>query len=197
VATRQASLRVRIGAAVAAGLLLIGIVASLFGGGSNQSATTSTTPPTAPPVTITDAEYQRIAGGISTLIEQAGTQRCPLITAFTGFGELPDPSNAEQVRVAMSITVALLNATAASTDPDEATNAEVINSTAAALEAEAEAAGYAPEWIRSPEGNQTLAAPEFVAAFEAYQTRTEQLCLSAAPEDPTPGSPATTTEPPG
>ncbi len=183
-ATRQASTRVRVGAAVAAGLLLIGIVASLFGGGAGQTTATTLTPPTAPPTTISDEDYERIASGIGTLVDQAGTQRCPLISAFTAFGELPDPSNPEQVRLAIGLTVGLLNATAASAGPDEAANAQIITDTAAALQAEAEEAGYSPAWIRSQEGNQTLAAPEFVAAFEAYQQRTEELCV---PEADAPG----------
>ena len=93
---------------------------------------------------------------------------------------MPDPSNADQVRAAIEVTTQLLRATAASTAADEASVATTIDETAAALEAEAEAAGYSPAWIRSPEGNQTLAAPEFTAAYEAYQQRTEELCLPDA-----------------
>jgi hypothetical protein len=193
VARREHSLRVRIAAGVTAVLMLAGVGLALLprDDGGNDTSSTSTAPTTAvtegPPApegttstTVADADFERLASGISDLIAAADAQRCPLISAYNGFGELPAPANPGQVRRAVEVTTQLLRATAAAMAEDEAQDAATISATAEALEAEAEAEQYDPDWLNTPPGTRALADPGFAAAVEAYQQRTEELCLPDA-----------------
>jgi hypothetical protein len=188
VATRGSSLVVKVGAGLAAFGLLAGLLVGVFvgvGGGTNDTTTTSAAPPSTSTTTteapLSDEDYLRFTAGISDLITAADAQRCPLVSAYTGFGELPDPANQAQVRFAVGLTLELLQASAFSAAADQPDVAATIASTADELQAEAEAAGYEPEWLNTPPGNLALADAGFQAAFAEYQQLTEELCLS---EDP-------------
>lgn len=179
-AARRPSTAARVGAGIAALLLVVGLLGGILASfaGNGADTTTSSTPTTAATTTtLADADYERIVGGISDLITAADNQRCPLVSAFTAFGQLPDPANEAQVRMAIGVTLELLVASAASALADQPEQAATISATADALMAEAEAAGYAPDWLNTPPGNQALAGEDFVAAFEEYQVLTEELCL--------------------
>ena len=192
-ARREHTLRVRIAAGVTAVLMLAGVGLALLpqGDGGDATSSTSTAPTTArtegprapdgaTSTTVADADFERLASGISDLIDAADARRCPLISAYNGFGELPPPANPDQVRRAVEVTAQLLRATAAAMSDDEARDAATISAAVDALEAEAEAEQYAPEWLNTPPGNQALADPGFAAAVESYQQRTEELCLPDA-----------------
>lgn len=195
-ATRATSLKVRLAAGITAVLMLAGLVLAVLPSGDSQSADTTTTtipPPTSappattapgPPTTLGDQDYLRFVSGIGDLVDAADGQRCPLISAYDGFGELPTPGNPAQVRAAVEVTSRLLRATAASMSEDEVQAAAAIASSASALEAEAEAKQYAPEWINTPPGSAALADAGFSTAIEAYQRRTEQLCLPDTGDGP-------------
>lgn len=179
-ATRPPSLGVRIGAGIAAVLLLAGLLLVFVS--PDQQATTTTTQTSAPstsegpPPTVSGEDFERIAAGLSEVIDAAEAQRCPLIGAFDAFRELPAPADVEQVRTAVAVTAAMLRAVATSAAGDQPEVARTIDDAATALEAEAEAQAYAPEWLNTPPGNVALADPEFTAAFETYQQRTLELC---------------------
>ena len=160
--------------------LLVGIVAGLGGGTVDNSAATSvptTSPTTTTPVTLPDEDFLRISAGISDLIAAAGGQRCPLVSAFSGFRELPTPSNPTQVEAAVGVTLEILRASAASALEDQPGQATTIAATADELEAEAAAQGYEPDWLNTAPGNVALSNEEFQTAFEQYQQLTDELCF--------------------
>lgn len=181
------SLKVRIGAGVAAFLLVAGVLLSFLPSGNSTSSTTTSdanSSTSAPSTTVSPEDYERIASGISDVIDAAGTDRCQLISAFTAFSQLPQPSTEDQVRSGIELTSRLLIAAADSAGADETTDgttvADSLRATVTALQAEAETEGYSPEWLNTPPGATPLTSESFAATLSAYQQRTAELCNTGA-----------------
>lgn len=196
-ATAGPSLKVRIGAGIAAFALLAGVLLSFVASGSggdadsSTSTTGSSSTTASPSTTVSPEDWDRIAAGIADVIDQAGGERCQLITAFTAFQQLPQPTTDAQVRTGIALTAQLLTAAADSAAADEVTEdgtpvGESLRTTVAALKAEAEAQAYSPDWLNTPPGATPLTSDSFAATLSAYQTRTAELCDTGA-TSPQPG----------
>ncbi len=142
---RPPSLKVKIGAAIAALALLAGVVATvaapLLGNQAPEVDTSSTT------TILSDDQYESRVSSVSTLIDGAGTDRCQLLPAFSTMSALPQPTNAAQTSARIQVTTELILAAAESMGPDEAPSAELFRQTADDLTAEAEENSFDPNWF--------------------------------------------------
>jgi hypothetical protein len=162
------------------------VVASGCGGDSEDSAGTTSTStttssvtsdsvaPTEEPESLTDEEYSEAAGEFQQELSTAGDDFCEVMAA-SAVGPTSMPSSPAQVEEAVNGIISFFTALAAldSVDPGDA---EVFSSTAQDLSRSAEEAGYSVEFMGSPEAQEILAAPDFIAARDAQFRRAAEEC---------------------
>ncbi len=171
---RPPSLKVKIGAGIAALALLAGVVATvaapLMGNSVPEANTDITT------TTLSDDQYASTVSSLRGLIEGAGADRCQLLNAFEAMNGLPSPTNAAQTSARTRITAELIVAWADSMGPDEASSAELFRQTASDLTAEGEENSFDPSWFLLGPASMT---PEFNDAVTSYGETTVAMCQEA------------------
>lgn len=169
------------GALMIAALALVGAACSSDSksDSADSKKTTTTdavTTTTAKP--LSDDDYLAQVDAITAKLTAAGTDICTL-TAATGEGP-PEPSNTTQVKAAVGLYTALLNAVANSFPAENATSADALRTAATNFSTAAETAGYPKDFFSSEEATAALSGEGYNAAMTDYQTIYTSNCATEA-----------------
>ena len=187
------------GVAVVATLALFAGACSSDEDSKSETTTTvkgdKTTETTAKP--MSNEEFSAKVAETSAEITAAGTDLCAVSSAVMELGgDLAPPATTEQSKDVVSLYVVLLNSLAGLPAASPASS-EALRNAATALPAEAEAAGYSPEFLSGETETKSLSGEEVTAAFSEFQqAATAQCAPTAPPADPT-ADPSASTVPAG
>lgn len=154
-------------------MAVLALVAGACGGDDDEKAdeTTTTAEPTETTTTLSDEAFSSQISEYEASVEAAGTDLCAL--AASQSSSPPTPANPAQMKEFVELYAMLLRSFAASI-PEDPTTVKALNDTAEALQKEAEAAGYPPEFLMDPEAApKSLTTEEFQAANTALTAKAQ------------------------
>ena len=134
------------------------------------------------PEPTADEAYSAKIAEFSSEIASAGTDLCAVATVTTEGP--PEPTNSKQAEEAVGLYVQLLNAVAGTFPADSAAESESLRMAANTLQAEAQAAGYPPDFLSGDAGQNALSGDGYTAAMAEYQTIYQAQCAPVTQTDP-------------
>lgn len=161
-----------------AAVAVLALVAGACGGDDEKADdTTTTTAKEETTTTLTDEDYSSAIAEYTASVEAAGTDLCALSQSLTSTP--PTPATEAQSKQLIELYAKLLRTLAAAV-PSDPTSAQTFTSTADALLAEAEEAGYPVDFLSNVDDPPTsLSGEAFATANQAVAAKVQTDCAPA------------------